>query len=94
MNEDAAHVLDVARNLITSERAEQYGSYVDETKKEAEIIKTLTGLDIKPFHIPLILIVVKLVRESAVHKDDNMVDACGYAALYNQIKELYSEVKR
>ena len=88
MNENAAHVLDVARNLITSDRADQYGPYIDETTKEAKIIKTLTGLDVKPHHIPLILIVVKLVREAHVHKDDNMVDACGYAALYNQIKEL------
>jgi len=85
MNEDAAGILNVAKNLITSDRAAVYGPYEEETKKEATIIKLLTGLDVKPEHIPIIMIVVKLVRESNIHKSDNFIDMCGYAALADQI---------
>jgi len=84
-NEEAASVLNTAKNLICSDRAAAYGPYEEETKKEATIIKLLTGLDIKPEHIPIIMIVVKLVRESNVHKSDNLIDMCGYAALAKKI---------
>ena len=86
MNESAAKILDTAKKLITSDRSRQYGPYEEETKKEAIIIKELTGLDIKPDHIPIIMIVVKLVRERHVHKSDNFIDICGYASLADQIK--------
>ena len=87
MNKGAAAVLDEVKGLICSERASQYGPYDVECERSSKIASLLTGVELKPEHIPLILIAVKMSRETNLHKRDNIVDLVGYAALYEQMVE-------
>lgn len=85
MNDFAKAALEEVSGLITSERAKVYGPYEDECKRSSKIASEITGLDIKPEHIPLILIAVKMSREANMHKRDNLIDMIGYTALYEQL---------
>ena len=49
---------------------------------EAYAFKELTDIDCAK-----VLIAVKLVRESYKHKEDNLIDACGYLKLLNDLYE-------
>ena len=67
----------------------KYGPPAEVFQKYAEIFNqinpngvTLTGLDIS-----YVLLAVKLGREVNHHKRDNLVDACGYLEICNQVRE-------
>lgn len=80
-------VLDLARICVCTDRKEQYGDAEDSFRCIADMWNaylrpTFPEIDIKPFHVPVMLALFKAARDatSQVHKVDTFVDIAGYAA--------------
>lgn len=68
-----------AEALVYGDRAKAYGHPKEEFAKVAAMWSVITGHEIKPEHVPLMMIGLKIVREVKKPKEDNLVDICGYA---------------
>lgn len=77
-----------ATRLITKDRRTQYGPPLEDFTRTASLFNVLTGHDVKPDEICLLMICVKLSRETNVHKVDNLVDLVGYADILNTLRTL------
>jgi hypothetical protein len=80
-------ILTKAKELIEGPRAEAYGDFRDNFRDTADIVNTLRGTDLEGEDIAWVLIVLKMVRERAQHKTDNLIDICGYTKLLNDYLE-------
>lgn len=80
-------LLDEANALIHGERAEAYGSALQNARDWAQMFSAATGLDVKPEHYPVSQICTKLVREKHKHKEDNWRDIAGYAGVRGKMLE-------
>jgi hypothetical protein len=80
-------LLDEANDLIHNERAEAYGSALENATAWAQMFSAATGLDVRPEHYPVAHICTKLVRERHKHKRDNWVDIAGYAGVRGKMLE-------
>jgi len=74
-------------NKIVNERAEekerQYGDFSEGMERAAMIASGSTGKNINVKDMFLILVALKLSRESFNHKEDNLLDAVAYLAALN-----------
>jgi hypothetical protein len=70
--------LKTAHDLLTGDRAAQYGNPRPNYVLAAKLASLLTDLDIGERDIYLIMVAVKLARESQMHTTDNLVDAVAY----------------
>lgn len=80
-------LLEEANELIHGERAEAYGSALENAVAWAEMFRAATGLDVKPEHYPISQICTKLVRQRHKSKRDNMRDVAGYAGVWGKMME-------
>ena len=86
-------VLEEAQRLTTVDRNYQYGAWEEESARVCMIMDILAPLDSGAFNhgrnatarFTLSIVVLKLVRDSYRHKRDNLVDACGYLKLLEDI---------
>ena len=65
-------------NAIVESRQLNYGDPVETFNRVAKIVNLLLGTHLEGKHIAVIMQVIKMVRESVCHKDDNLVDEAGY----------------
>jgi hypothetical protein len=85
------NILDKARDIVykggeqNSER--QYGTPKESFGRIASIASILCNKEITDVDVAKVQIAQKLVRESYAHKQDNLIDLCGYTAILN---DLYS----
>lgn len=80
-------LLEEANKLIHGERAEAYGSALENATAWAQMMSAATGLDVKPEHYPVSQICTKLVRQRHKSKWDNMRDIAGYAGVWGKMME-------
>ena len=80
-------ILVEAQRIVEGDRAADYGDAKTSFTKIADLATILTGREITDAEVCMVLIAMKLTRESFKHKRDNLVDLCGYAKLLN---DLYS----
>lgn len=78
-------LLEEANVLIHGDRAEAYGSALQNAKDWAQMFSAATGLDVKPEHYPVALICTKLVREKHKTKRDNWRDIAGYVGVWGKM---------
>ncbi len=71
--------------ITTTMNNKPYGSKKESFDKISKIASLLTGKNLTDKDCCLVLIALKLSRESNLHKDDNMVDLCGYAGILNEL---------
>lgn len=83
--EEQKSVLLEAQELTSGDRNDAYGDYRVEAARIADLFYGATGLKIRPEHVPLMMICVKLTRERNKHKRDNLVDLAGYTRLLSQL---------
>lgn len=80
-------ILEEANDLIHGDRAEAYGSALENATAWATMFSAATGLDVKPEHYPVSQICTKLVRERHKSKRDNWRDIAGYAGVWGKMEE-------
>jgi len=74
-------LLEEAADLIAGDRQASYGCPYEMSTAWAQIASAATGLDLKPEHLPTLMIAIKLARQRNGYHHDSMVDLAGYAAL-------------
>ena len=77
-------ILTEAESIVNGSRNSDYGG-TEGIERIAQVASLLTNKNITAKDIALIMISLKLVRESFNHKRDNLVDACGYMELLNKL---------
>lgn len=88
-NNSEDSILSRASKIIydrAEEKERQYGNIDDEMEKVATLFNTLTKKDLKTEDIYMIMICLKLARESVNHKEDNLLDLVAYTAAMNDYK--------
>ena len=80
-----SNILDSAKNILFGDRDSDYGDFVQNFKEISAISKILTRKDLTPEDCCKVLIAVKLAREGYKHKEDNLIDLCGYTNILNEI---------
>jgi len=74
-------------NEIINERSEEkermYGPFQEGMERTAMIARGCTGKDITARDVYLILVALKLSRQSYSHKEDNLLDAVAYLGSLN-----------
>jgi hypothetical protein len=73
------NILLEANEITGGERNESYGHPRDDFTRTAKLWSAFLGVEIKPQHIPLMMILLKVSREANKHKRDSIVDIAGYA---------------
>lgn len=76
-----------AERIIGGDRKQDYGDYSIEAKKLAQLWSAITGKEILPRHVSLMMAGLKLLRQSNKPKRDNLVDAIGYILLSEHLKD-------
>jgi len=75
-------ILDNAKSLITGDRAESYGDFMEQMLAIAVMMNGLTGRPYSAKEIALMLMCLKRRRMTTSRATDSEVDLAGYAALY------------
>lgn len=78
-------ILSKAQEVVYGDRAKRYGDANELFLKVSATYYELTGQDVAPENIVIMMVIIKLVREQYSHQMDNLVDIAGYTELYAQI---------
>ena len=79
-------------NKRSSEKERQYGPFSEGMERAAKIASSCTGKELEARDIFLILVALKLSRESYNHKKDNILDAIAYlGGLHNYEEDKKNE---
>ena len=73
-----------AESIVNGARHADYGG-TEGIERIAKVASIITNKDLTPKDIALVMISLKLVRESFNHKRDNLVDICGYSEILNKL---------
>jgi hypothetical protein len=74
-------LLEEAADLIAGDRQASYGCPYEMATAWSEIASAATGLDLKPEHLPTLMIAIKLARQRHGYHRDSAIDIAGYAGL-------------
>lgn len=80
-------ILEEAQQIISGPRRESYGPVEQSFQEIADIWTAVSGAQISPSQVALMMIGLKLQRESNKHQRDNLVDIVGYTLLLEQLEE-------
>ncbi len=83
-NNKISDFFDQTKAIVTDRRA-QYGSLVEEYKAVSGAFTALTKIELKPEHIGLIMMLIKMERTNHTTKEDSFIDICGYASGLNEL---------
>lgn len=78
-------VLAEAGKVINGERQDAYGNPEDSFAGIAVLWGWYLGRALSPADVAMMMALLKFAREKNQRKRDNIVDACGYLALYEDI---------
>lgn len=73
-----------AESIVNGARHADYGG-TEGIERIAKVASIITNKDLTAKDVALVMISLKLVRESFNHKRDNLVDICGYSELLNKL---------
>lgn len=68
-----------------ADREKTYGTPQENFARIALLWRAQFGWDVKPADVAQAMVLMKLARERNGHRDDNLVDAAGYAALASEV---------
>ena len=80
------NILKKADSLVNGERQSDYDDPVKNFELIARIASLCSGKELTPRDCCITLISVKLARQAFKHKEDNLIDACGYLEILNRIE--------
>lgn len=79
---------DIAKKVVNGDRRQDYGPVTPSLISIARIWGGILNVDVTPEQVALCMAGLKLARESHQHKEDNLVDFCGYALV---LEKYYQE---
>ena len=85
-------ILSEAERIVNGDRQADYSDPVENFKHIAAIASAIRKKELTAEDCCVVLMAVKLARESYKHKRDNMVDLSGYTEILYRIKENEVEV--
>ena len=72
-----------AANLVSGERADQHGDYIDLHKRVADLWGAYLRRPIRPEEVAFCMVLIKIARnEVGGHNPDDGVDATAYSAIW------------
>lgn len=77
-------ILEHTANLLSGSRADSYGDFGEQMRSIAGAFTAVTGKEIQPNHVALLLMLLKLRRLETGWDLDSCVDLAGYAALIGE----------
>lgn len=80
-------ITDEAKAIVAGERAADYGDAKESFSRIAKLWSAYTGIEITPWDVAQMMILLKVSRAKTSRKKDTLVDIIGYAECANQIKE-------
>ena len=87
LEENYNSILLEADKIVNGERQTDYSDPVQNFKHISNIASVILGKELTPEDCCVVLMAVKLARESYKHKRDKLVDLAGYTEIFNRIKE-------
>jgi hypothetical protein len=78
---------DECERLVNSDRQADYGDPCSNLLRFAGVASTILNIQLSAKDIALIFVAVKLCREGANHKRDNLLDMACYAELIDRLEE-------
>ena len=78
-------LLDQAQNIVTKDRDEQYGDPEDSFAQIAAFWGIYLDTNIDSDDVGMMMMLLKIARQSHKPKDDNLIDIAGYAACVAEI---------
>lgn len=78
-------ILTEAHDIIHGERAQAYGPAEESLDRIRAMWRGIFGRDVTRSQVCLAMIAMKVAREANLHKRDNLVDICGYAAILAKV---------
>lgn len=84
---DKKTVLEEASGVVDGSRQEEYGSPVPCWKAIAKMWSVILGHEVTAAQAILCMAGMKIMREVHNHKQDNLVDLCGYARIAEMIAD-------
>lgn len=84
------HILKKADDIIHGRREDEYGPAENSFAMVADFWNVFlqAELILTPHDVAMMMCLFKIAREAHAHKDDNLIDLCGYAALADKcVKE-------
>jgi Domain of unknown function (DUF6378) len=77
-------ILETAANLTTGPRADTYGDFGEQMRSLSRAFNGITGKDITPKDVTILLILLKLRRAETGGDQDSAVDGAAYFALLGE----------
>ena len=91
---ERSEILEKAKQCVTGDREQDYGSPEDNFKVIAGLWSAYTGCEIKSKDVAAMLALMKIARiRSGNAKEDNWIDLAGYAACGGEIEGGYEKMK-
>lgn len=84
-------VLSIAQAILSGDRRESYGSPRESFARIATLWSAYLGYAISSHDVAMLMILLKMARQKNKHKEDNLVDICGYASLATVLEECNEE---
>lgn len=78
-------ILDQAKQIVSGQRQEQYGSPEDNFRAIAKLWSAYLGAPIKPLDVGVMMALMKIARIKGGGSEDCFVDLAGYAACAGEI---------
>lgn len=78
--------LEEAYSLVNGDRQAQYGSPLESFERTARLWSEVLGIEVTPEQVALCLVQLKMSREIANPKRDNLVDIAGYVEVVSMIE--------
>ena len=72
-------ILDEASRITSTDRRAEYGSPTKNFNDIARMWSVVTGFEIRPDQVVMMMICLKICRQNAGYKRDSLVDIAGYA---------------
>lgn len=80
-------ILQEADRIVNGDRQVDYSDPVENFKHIAAIASAILKKELVPEDCAVVLMAVKLARETYKHKRDNLVDLAGYTEILHRIRE-------
>jgi|TARA_R110000824_G_scaffold164199_3_gene340340 hypothetical protein len=81
-------ILTEAASLVSGQRAEQHGDYVELHKRTSELWSTYLGTKVSPSDVAFCMVLLKVARdERGAPNEDDGIDASAYTALWAALSQ-------